>query len=147
MNIRRNYKGFTLIELMIVVVIVGVLAAMALGRYLTAATRVKQAEAKGILKQLYALERAYFQEYGTYWPSDGSTITADSTGGNRGNFSMLSIQIEIMDGARYSYALAGGATTFTLTATADGLDDDGVQDIWRIDNTGVIRCLSDDSQD
>ncbi|MBD3169191.1 MAG: prepilin-type N-terminal cleavage/methylation domain-containing protein [candidate division Zixibacteria bacterium] len=146
MNSIKNKRGFTLVELMIVVVIVGILAALAIGRYLTATTKVKQSEAKGILKQIYTLERAYFQEYGHYWPSDGSTISADSSIANRGNFSMLAIKVEIMENARYHYALTGNPNNFNVVATATGLDDDPTNDVWRIDNTGTLACVSDDSQ-
>ncbi|MEW5922995.1 MAG: prepilin-type N-terminal cleavage/methylation domain-containing protein, partial [Candidatus Zixiibacteriota bacterium] len=45
--IRKNDKsGFTLIELMIVVVIIGILAAMAIPRYMSVSTKSKQSEAK-----------------------------------------------------------------------------------------------------
>ena len=143
---RGKQQGFTLIELMIVVVIIGILAAMAIGRFLTATTKVKQAEAKGILKQIYAMERAYIQEYGRYWPSDGGTIVADSSAGNCNNINMMSVKVEIMRNARYRYELTGFPNRFTVVAIATGLDDDGTNDIWQIDETGLLVCLSDDSQ-
>ncbi len=142
-----NQRGFTLTELMIVVVIIGILATLAIGRFSSVATNAKQAEAKGILKQIYVLERAYLQEYEGYWPSDGSTIIADSTEANRNNFNMLSLSVEIMANARYSYALTGNPASFTVVATATGLDDDATQDIWRIDHNGILTCVSDDVRD
>ncbi|HEX7402101.1 MAG TPA: prepilin-type N-terminal cleavage/methylation domain-containing protein, partial [candidate division Zixibacteria bacterium] len=62
-----SQKGFTLIELMIVVVIIGTLAALAIPRFFPAATKSKQSEAKQILKQIYVMEQVYRQEYDTYW--------------------------------------------------------------------------------
>ena len=50
LNQRRNQKGFTLIELMIVVVIIGILAALAIPRFMASTTRSKQSEAKEIEK-------------------------------------------------------------------------------------------------
>jgi len=132
--------------LMIVVVIIGILATLAINRYSAVGVKAKQAEAKGILKQLYVLERSYFQEYGHYWPSDGSSITADSSEANRNNFSMLSVRVEIMKSARYSYQLTGGPVIFSVTATAFGLDNDGTADIWKIDQSGNLQCISDDSR-
>jgi type IV pilus assembly protein PilE len=65
-RLRRQKRGFTLIELMIVVVIIGILAAMAIPRFMKATTKSKQSEAKLILKQIYTMQRAYRQMYDTY---------------------------------------------------------------------------------
>jgi type II secretion system protein G len=62
----RNSKGFTLIELMIVVVIIGILAALAIPRFTQASARAKEKEADGILKQVYTLQNAYYANNGVY---------------------------------------------------------------------------------
>ena len=62
----RNSKGFTLIELMIVVVIIGILAALAIPRFTQASGRAKEKEADGILKQLYTLQQTYKADKGSY---------------------------------------------------------------------------------
>ena len=60
----RNRKGFTLIELMIVVVIIGILAAIAIPKFNNASARAKEKEADGILSQVYRLQETYAAENG-----------------------------------------------------------------------------------
>ncbi|CAN5362706.1 hypothetical protein BH23GEM4_BH23GEM4_24700 [soil metagenome] len=62
----RSNKGFTLIELMIVVVIIGILAAIAIPKFGQASARAKEKEADGILKQIYTLQQAYYANNGAY---------------------------------------------------------------------------------
>jgi type IV pilus assembly protein PilA len=65
----RSYKGrsgFTLIELMIVVAIIGILAAIAIPNFIRFQARAKQSEAKGNLKAIFTAERSYIQEHDKY---------------------------------------------------------------------------------
>jgi type IV pilus assembly protein PilE len=124
----RNSKGFTLIELFIVVIIIGVLAALAIPRFMNTTARSKQSEAQGILKQIYTLERTYYQEHDAY--------TAD----------IAALGIEIMAQTWYTYTIQIQGTNFIATANAadPGIDDDPTPDIWTIDGTGVMVCVSND---
>jgi type IV pilus assembly protein PilA len=62
----KSNKGFTLIELMIVVAIIGILAAIAIPNFLTYQKKAKTAEAKSNLGGIRSAEIAYFAENSYY---------------------------------------------------------------------------------
>ena len=131
----HNRKGFTLIELMIVVVIIGILAALAIPRFMQATTKSKQSEAKQLLKQIYTMQRAYRQETGAYGCA-GEIKAAGEV--------FAVIGVEIQDNAKYSYEMTVPDNNhFSCEATAN-LDDDVAVDTWTIDQDGNLDCDIDD---
>jgi len=62
----RNRKGFTLIELMIVVAIIGILAAIAIPNFISMQLRAKRAELPSNLDGVRTAEKAYHAEWDTF---------------------------------------------------------------------------------
>lgn len=62
----RKTKGFTLVELMVVVGIVGILASVAIPKFMDASQKAKVSEFPTILSAVYTGEIAYYAEQGRY---------------------------------------------------------------------------------
>jgi len=65
-----NQQGFTLVEVMIVVVIIGIIASIAIPKFTQLINRAKVSEAKTILGQIINLEIAYFYQNSIYFDFD-----------------------------------------------------------------------------
>ncbi len=106
MKLERSFstklaRGFTLVELLIVVVIIGVIAAIAVPQYGDYVTRSKLTEATATLSEHRVKMEQYFQDNRNYTSACVSgSIAATPTG------------------RYFTYACSNlGATTFTITAT------------------------------
>jgi type IV pilus assembly protein PilA len=117
----RNKKGFTLIELMIVVAIIGILAAIAIPNFMNYQCKAKQSEAKSNLGNIKTMMEAYRAEYDRY----------------PGTLSLIGFSINTAD-ARYNYTISANDTT-TFTAQATTSDLNGTTDTWLLSNDGRLN--------
>jgi type IV pilus assembly protein PilA len=149
---RKILSGFNLIELMIVLAIVAILSAIALPGLMRFVAKAKRTEAYVVLRSLYAAEKAYWIEHGTYstallnadgvgWKPEGTlqyTYGFDQGGEGKG-YVVGKLKAP-------GSALAGTKATgneFVIAAAAD-IDGDGDYDILTIDHTGTIVVVKDD---
>ena len=111
---RQAAAGFSLMELMIVIAIVGILGAIAFPAYNNYVMRGKRAEGRNALLDLAAREERFYSDNNQY------TSTLGSGGLNYtepANCSMSGVQTET---CKYSLAISGvtgSNQTFTITAT------------------------------
>ena len=75
---RKQEKGFTLMELMVVIVIVAILAAVAVPLYVNYVKDAQRTEAKGAIGAVITAEQTWFQIHGTY--SDDRFVPNPKTG-------------------------------------------------------------------
>lgn len=154
----RSRKGFTLIELMIVVAIIGILAAIAIPNFLKFQAKSKQSEAKTNLKAVYTAETSYFGEYSTYntfdavnWEPVGTSQRYDyALGGDQGiatppgpgsDFSIIST--DTIDDTAGLANIDVGQNQFTAGAIGN-IDNDADLDSWTINDLNSLVNVAND---
>ena len=113
--------GFTLIELMIVITVLSILAAIAYPNYQDYVTRSNRSDAKAMLSQVASRQEQFFLNNKSYTTGQAAVWTADTgdvdEDGSTADF--------VSEAGYYELGIAAGptgsiATSYALTATAQG---------------------------
>jgi len=128
---RKQASGFTLIELMVVVAIIGILAAIAYPSYQQYVLRANRAEAQAVLTETAQFMERYFTTNGTY--VDGALLSDASPKGSSGSAIKYNI----------SFSVVPTATAFTLQAAPAGGQANDSCGTLTLSNTGAQTPTTD----
>ncbi len=124
---KLNKNGFTLIEVLIVVIIIAVLAGLAVPMFRGTVEKSRKTEAEGVLSATRHSELRYFAANNTYTTTvaslDYNPTAADTSGQT----------------VHFTYTIpTGGATTLTVTATRNTVDGGDGTSTVSINQAGVV---------
>lgn len=109
--VRQSAASFTLLELLVVLIIVGIMAALSITNYTKTSERAYDREAQSALSLIQSAERMRRLRSAAYYPPSG-------TEGDMGNIN-TNLKLNLAE-QRWDYSIAGGTDTFTANATRSG---------------------------
>lgn len=112
---KSGQKGFTLIELMIVIAIIGILAAIAIPQFVSYRQKGYNTQAKGELKSLYTACQAYFADIPTATTCSETDVAATFTKSS-------AVTLTIVGGQSMTGTTAvhnAGTSTYTIGASGN----------------------------
>ena len=141
----QSQKGFSLVELMVVVAIIGVLSALAVPRFRTFQAKARQAEAKSNLSFIYTLQQSYFGD------NDVFVAMAVTGRGTACPENELGFVLKPCANARYEYTSTSADVNVDFTAVATSgtasankvLTGCAAADSWQMDQEKCLCALND----
>lgn len=134
--LKKRLNAYTLTEILVVLVIIGILTLLALPVLLPLITKAKSTEAKIQLEHIQTLEKTYFYEHSKY--------TTDLT---ELGFVQETLSTTSKDGRANYQITVNSATSNTFTARATAVVDfngNGTYNIWEIDQDKTLKEVTPD---
>lgn len=133
-NANKKLKAFTLMELLVVLVIIGIIIMVALPNLMPLISKAKSTEAQKQLEHIYTLQKSYFymhSKYSTDFKDIGFEHAELTSNGGNANY-----KIEIVSATNNAFkAIATAITDF---------DGDGVINVWEVDQDKHIKEVTPD---
>jgi prepilin-type N-terminal cleavage/methylation domain-containing protein len=118
---KKSNKGFTLIELMIVVAIIGILAAIAIPKFANLINKSKEGATKGALSSVRSALQVYYGDNEGWFPADDLTVlTANGKYINSIPMAKLPTTPHADSSQVTQYSTMSAPGVYTTTATYDG---------------------------
>ena len=130
MGLKKDCRGFTLLEIIIVIIIIGSLASLALPRFFKTIEYSRSVEAFASLAAIrQAVERCYLQRSSYVNCGDFGNLDLENPGNSPNN--------------HFTYSFSGlGVTTYTIIATRNTREGGNGSDAISLTNDGVIITRS-----
>lgn len=133
-SFHKKLKAFTLMELLIVLIIIGILVLLALPNLMPLISKAKSTEAQLQLEHIHTLEKSYFYLHSKY-STDFTEISFEpaelTTKGGNANY-----QVEIIEATNNAFKARATAVT--------DFDGDGILNVWEVDQDKHLKEVTPD---